>query len=134
MELIVHDDYMATRTGLQHTAKLVTLMTKGRMYVPTAHRQMCASTFDRIPESPGQNPCPELEEHGGIWTFDPNKTNQTIKDGKRYATGIRSAVAMTWNPIDKHFILFSMAATTCIEPGLPCIQDGKTRYCHPKNS
>ena len=61
---------------------------------------MCQQ-FDRIPESPGQNPCPELEEHGGIWTFDPNKTNQTIKDGKRYATGIRSAVAMTWNPNDK---------------------------------
>jgi glucose/arabinose dehydrogenase len=33
--------------------------------------------------------------------FDPNKKNQTIKDGKRYATGIRSAVAITWNPLDK---------------------------------
>jgi mono/diheme cytochrome c family protein len=33
--------------------------------------------------------------------FDPNKKNQTIKDGKRYATGIRSTVAITWNPVDK---------------------------------
>ena len=101
MELIVHDDYMHDPHGAQHTAKPVTFDDKGRMYVPYGAPSDVCQQFDRIPESPGQNPCPELEEHGGIWTFDPNKTNQTIKDGKRYATGIRSAVAMTWNPNDK---------------------------------
>lgn len=101
MELIVHDDYMHDPHGAQHTAKPVTFDDKGRMYVPYGAPSDVCQQFDRIPESPGQDPCPELEEHGGIWTFDPNKPNQTIKDGKRYATGIRSAVAMTWNPNDK---------------------------------
>src|SRR5690606_36443635 len=39
---------------------------------------------------------PELEWHGGIWQFDANKLRQTERDGRRYATGVRSAVAMAW--------------------------------------
>lgn len=101
LELILHDDYMHDPHGAQHTAKPVTFDDKGRMFVPFGAPSDVCQQFDRIPGSPGMNPCPELEEHGGIWTFDPNKTNQTIKDGKRYATGIRSAVAITWNANDK---------------------------------
>ena len=37
----------------------------------------------------------------GVWQFDARKVGQTEKDGKRYATGIRSLVAMTWNPFVK---------------------------------
>ena len=72
------------------------------MYVPFGSPSDVCQEMDRIPGAPGQNPCPELEEHGGVWKFDANKKNQTIKDGKRYATGVRSAVAITWNPDDKY--------------------------------
>jgi glucose/arabinose dehydrogenase len=40
-----------------------------------------------------------LEKHGGIWQFSASALNQTQDaDGHRYATGIRNAVAITWNP------------------------------------
>ncbi len=101
LELILHDDYKHDPHGYNHTAKPITFDDKGHMFVPFGSPSDVCQVFDRIPESPGQNPCPQLSEHAGIWMFDPNKKNQTIKDGKRYATGIRSAVAITWNPLDK---------------------------------
>ena len=101
MELILHDDFQHDPHGFSHTAKPLTFDDKGNMYVPFGSPSDVCQQLDRIPESPGQNPCPQLAEHAGIWQFNPNKTNQTIKDGKRYATGIRSAVALTWNPKDK---------------------------------
>lgn len=101
LETILYDDYLHDPHGFNHTAKPVTFDDKGNMYVPFGSPTDVCQEIDRIPASPGINPCPQLEEHAGIWKFDPAKKNQTIKDGKRYATGIRSAVAITWNPIDK---------------------------------
>ncbi len=101
MELILHDDYENDPHGSNHIAKPITFDDKGHMFVPFGSPSDVCQEFDRIPESIGQNPCPQLGEHAGIWMFDPNKKNQTIKDGKRYATGIRSTVAITWNTNDK---------------------------------
>lgn len=101
-ELILTDDYINDPHGSQHVTKPVTFDDKGNMYVPFGSPSDVCQEMDRVPGAPGQNPCPELEEHGGIWKFDANKKNQTIKDGKRYATGVRSAVAITWNPDDKN--------------------------------
>ena len=102
LELILTDDYRNDEHGFNHTAKPITFDDKGNMYVPFGSPSDVCQEMDRIPESPGQNPCPQLEEHAGIWMFDPNKKNQTIKEGKRFATGIRSAMAITWNPADKN--------------------------------
>lgn len=52
------------------------------------------------PGAPGRDPCPELETSGGIWSFRTDKTNQTIKDGVRVATGLHNAIALTVNPHD----------------------------------
>jgi mono/diheme cytochrome c family protein len=49
---------------------------------------------------PGLDPCPQLEDHGGIWVFDAETLNQTQKDGRKYATGIRSIVGLDWNHED----------------------------------
>lgn len=101
LETILYDDYLHDVHGFNHTAKPLAFDDKGNMYVPFGAPSDVCQEMDRIPGSPGQNPCPQLEEHAGIWIFNPNKLNQTIKDGKRFATGIRSAVGITWNPFDK---------------------------------
>ena len=102
LEVILTDDFYHDPYGHNHTAKAIAFDDKGNMYVPFGAPSDVCQVFDRIPESPGQNPCPQLAEHAGIWMFDPNKKNQTIKDGKRFATGIRSVVAINWNPVDKN--------------------------------
>ena len=96
-ELILKDDYKNAKFGYEHIAKPIAFDQKGNMYVPFGSPGDICQEFNRRPGSQGMNPCPQLEWHGGIWQFDANKPNQTQKDGKRYATGIRSVVAMDWN-------------------------------------
>jgi glucose/arabinose dehydrogenase/cytochrome c553 len=88
-----------------HTTKPLAFDTKGNMYVPFGTPSDANQDIDKygpigIPNGKGLDPATELATHGGIWRFDANKTNQTQKDGVRYATGIRSVVGMTWNPGD----------------------------------
>jgi glucose/arabinose dehydrogenase len=96
-EAVVIDDYQSRPYGTEHITKPITFDDKGHIYVPFgAPGDMC-QVENRVPGSPGKFPCPELEIHGGVWQFDANKTGQMQADGKRYATGIRSLVAMEWN-------------------------------------
>ena len=96
-ELILIDDYKNDVDGSEHIAKPVIFDKKGGMYVPFGSPGDACQELKRVPGSLGKNPCPELSEHGGIWRFDAAKKGQTIKDGKLYATGLRSVVAFDWN-------------------------------------
>ena len=100
IELILTDDYKNDIHGHEHVGKPLTFDEDGHMYVPYGAPSDVCQVTNRTPGLPGQDPCPELSEHGGIWQFDANKSNQTQKDGKRYATGIRSVIAMDWNYAD----------------------------------
>lgn len=98
-EIILTDDHPH---GMhEHIAKPVSFDDKGNMYVPFGAPSNACQERNRTPKSPGINPCPLLEDHAGVWVFDANKQGQTQKDGKRYATGLRSIVGMDWNAADK---------------------------------
>ena len=81
----------------EHAAKSFALDGNGGIFVNIGAPSNCCQVENRTPGSPGQDPCPLLEEHAGIWKFDANKIAQQAKDGKRYASGIRNAVALAWN-------------------------------------
>jgi glucose/arabinose dehydrogenase len=53
---------------------------------------------NRIPRSPGRDPCAELERHAGLWRFDANRAGQQFADGRRWATGLRNAEALGVQP------------------------------------
>ncbi len=80
-----------------HAAKTLAFDGRGGMYVNVGAPGNACQAQDRQAGSPGQDPCPELERQGGIWRFDAARTGQRQQDGARYATGIRNAVAITWN-------------------------------------
>jgi glucose/arabinose dehydrogenase len=101
VELIMKDDFRNDEHGYEHIAKPITFDDKGNLYVQFGAPGDVCQTMERIPGAPGLDPCPQLEEHGGVWRFDANKLNQTQKDGYRYATGIRSIVGMDWNHSQK---------------------------------
>ncbi|MEO8583518.1 MAG: PQQ-dependent sugar dehydrogenase [Flavitalea sp.] len=88
-------------TGLvnkrQHAAKTIALDDAGNIYVNIGAPSNSCQIKDRENGSRGQDPCPILEQAGGIWKFKADKLNQTYKDGSRYATGIRNGVAVFWN-------------------------------------
>lgn len=81
-----------------HAAKSFTFDDSGNLYVNIGGPSNACQEEARTPGSPGMDPCPQLEEHGGVWQFDANTTGQTVQGEKdRFATGIRNAVALEWN-------------------------------------
>lgn len=89
-----------------HTTKPVAFDNKGYMYIPFGSPSDAGQDIKLYgpigtPGGKGLDPAPEREMHAGIWRFQADKTNQTQKDGTKFATGIRSVVGMQWNPKDE---------------------------------
>ena len=106
-EIVFTDDHLHGKHW--HITKPIAFDDKGHLYIPFgAPSNACQDlihTPGGTPGITGLDPCPELENHGGIWQFDANKTGLTQKDGRRFATGIRSVVAMDWNKEDKNLYI-----------------------------
>lgn len=99
-ELILTDDFNSKVHGSEHIAKPITFDNAGHMYVPFGSPSDACQVQNRVPGSKGEYPCSQLYEYAGIWQFDANKPGQFQKDGKHYATGLRSVVALNWNNAD----------------------------------
>jgi glucose/arabinose dehydrogenase/mono/diheme cytochrome c family protein len=98
-EIIVHDDH--AHGSHEHIGKPIAFDEEGHIFVPFGAPNNACQNPKRTPLVPGQDPCPLLEDHGGIWRFDAEKVGQTQKDGVFYASGLRSIVALDWNTSDQ---------------------------------
>ncbi len=85
----------------QHADKTFALDPKGTLYINVGAPSNSCQEQDRQPGSQGRNPCPILEKYGGVWVFDGNKLDQKASEGRRFATGMRNAVAIAWNASEK---------------------------------
>ncbi|MGQ0562230.1 MAG: PQQ-dependent sugar dehydrogenase [Gemmatimonadota bacterium] len=81
-----------------HAAKSIALGRGNDLFVNVGSRTNSCQAEDRSIGSAGIDPCRELETRAGIWLFDTNKRKQTQQDGRRYATGLRNVVALTFGP------------------------------------
>jgi len=88
----------------EHQTKPLAFDNQGHMFVGWGAGSNASQVKNRQPGSPGvgtpdspTDGSPFLVDHGGIWMFDENKTNQKQADGVKYATGLRSIVAMEWD-------------------------------------
>jgi len=87
-------------SGGGHTAKPITFDKEGHMYVQAGVPSNSCQQADRTPGSRGHDPCPQLEQFGGVWRFVASARNQDqMTDGIRYSTGHRNVVALEWNPV-----------------------------------
>jgi glucose/arabinose dehydrogenase/mono/diheme cytochrome c family protein len=77
---------------------------KGSMYVDVATPTNACQVQNRQLESPGVDPCTELETRGGVWRYDANKTNQKFSPAARYATGIRNAEGFAFDSSGRLFV------------------------------
>jgi glucose/arabinose dehydrogenase len=85
-------------TGSHHSHNFV--LQGKTLYLNIGSASNTCQQKDRQPESPGFNPCTELDTRAGIWEFDANRLRQKPSDGRRFATGLRNSVALTRNPSD----------------------------------
>ena len=81
-----------------HASKGFAFDGEGGMYVNVGAPANACQSEDREPGVPGMDPCPLLENHGGVWRFDADRPGQTQASGTRYATGMRQNFAMAWHP------------------------------------
>ncbi len=82
----------------QHQDKTFALDNQGNIFVNVGAPSNACQVIDRTPGSKGQDPCPQLERHAGIWKFRMDQPGQDqMKNGTRYASGIRNSIAIAWN-------------------------------------
>lgn len=80
----------------EHSDKGLAFDDKGALYVNVGSPSNACQTRDRQKGSPGQDPCPVLEKHSGIWKFDAGKLNQKQEDGTKIVTGLRQEPDVAW--------------------------------------
>jgi glucose/arabinose dehydrogenase len=81
-----------------HISKTVVLAGNRRLFVNIGSASNACQVANRVAQSPGVFPCPELPIRAGVWLFNARGTNQTQNDGQHYATGLRNMVALAVNP------------------------------------
>lgn len=73
-----------------HPMHPFTIDAKGNLFVAMGSATNTCEVKNRMPKSPGNVPCTELETRAGVWRYDANKTDQVFSPKERYATGIRN--------------------------------------------
>jgi glucose/arabinose dehydrogenase/mono/diheme cytochrome c family protein len=92
-----------------HDAKAFAFDPEGNLFVDVGSPQNVASTGDRRLGAKGVDPTELQKEHGGIWRFKSDLPNQEqLRDGYRYASGLRHVLSLAWNPTRQAFFMVMM--------------------------
>ena len=86
-----------------HRARNIAVGGDGALYINVGSRTNSCQKEDRGNESPGIDPCTELQTRAGIWKYDANKTGQAFSAKERFATGIRNGMGIAVAPDGKVF-------------------------------
>jgi glucose/arabinose dehydrogenase len=76
----------------------------GNLFIDLASATNACEVKNRMPHSPGHDPCIELETRGGIWRYDANKTNQRFSPRERFATGLRNGEGFDFDADGRLFV------------------------------
>jgi glucose/arabinose dehydrogenase len=110
-----------------HQDKGIAFDGRGGLYVSIGAPSNACQPQDRRPRLAGQDPCPMLENSGGIWKFDENKLGQKQTDGTRYATGLRQMPALTWHDGALYTVMNNRDQLEGLWPDLFTAEDNQTR-------
>ncbi|MBA2125281.1 glucose dehydrogenase [Hyphomicrobium methylovorum] len=73
-----------------HPMHPFTIDGSGNLFVSMGSATNACEVKNRMPRSPGKDPCVELETRAGIWRYDANKQDQVFSPKERFASGIRN--------------------------------------------
>ena len=76
----------------------------GNLFVDLGSATNACEVKNRMPHSPGHDPCNELETRGGIWRYDANRTNQRFSPKERFATGLRNGEGFDFDAEGRLFV------------------------------
>src|SRR5882724_9046968 len=64
---------------------------RGALYVNSGSATNACQVQNRMPRSPGHQPCTELETRAGIWRYEAERTGQRFSPAERFVTGLRNS-------------------------------------------
>jgi glucose/arabinose dehydrogenase/mono/diheme cytochrome c family protein len=76
---------------------------QGALYVDLGSATNSCQAENRMPNSPGHQPCTELETRAGIWRYDANRTGQRFSPAERVATGLRNGEGIAFDSAGRIF-------------------------------
>lgn len=93
----------------QHSAKAFAFDGSGNLYVDVGAPSNASGQPDRARGARGVDPAPLLRRQGGIWRFPAGAVGQyQMRDGERYATGLRNVLALAWQPVSRQLFAVQM--------------------------
>lgn len=87
----------------EHPMHPFAISAKGEIFVNMGAATNSCQLKNRMRESPGEQPCRELEIHGGIWRYSATALNQTFSPRERFATGLRNAGGIAFDSSGRIF-------------------------------
>jgi glucose/arabinose dehydrogenase/mono/diheme cytochrome c family protein len=76
---------------------------QGALYVDSGSATNSCQVENRMPNSPGIQPCTELQTRAGIWLYDANRTGQQFSPAERFATGLRNGEGIAFDSAGRIF-------------------------------
>jgi glucose/arabinose dehydrogenase len=86
-----------------HRPRPFAIDAEGNLFVDLGSATNACQRDNRAEESPGIDPCVELETRAGIWRFDATKRDQVFSASKRFATGLRNAEGIDFDATGRIF-------------------------------
>ena len=77
---------------------------QGNLLVSMGAATNACEVQNRMPHSPGNDPCTELETRAGIWRYDANKPDQVFSPKERFATGIRNGEGFDFDTAGRLYV------------------------------
>jgi glucose/arabinose dehydrogenase len=118
-------------TEHEHHDKGLTFDGKGFLYINVGSPSNACQSRDRQKGIVGQDPCPLLATHGGIWRFDENKLHQKQSDGERFVTGLRQEPAITWHDGAVYIVMNNRDQLDTLWPGKFTAEENAMRPAEP---
>ena len=87
-----------------HRPRPFAITPKGDLFVDLGSATNSCQRDNRAEDSPGIDPCVELETRAGIWRFDADQKDQIFSSAKRFAAGLRNAEGIDF---DAHGRIFA---------------------------
>ena len=114
-----------------HTDKDIAFDDRGNVYVNIGLPSNACGNPDRQPGSKGLDPCPQLENGGGVWKFAADTPGQVYSPTNRYATGMRQGLALAWHDGHLYMAMNSRDSIDTMYPEIFTPQDNQERPLEP---
>jgi glucose/arabinose dehydrogenase/mono/diheme cytochrome c family protein len=87
-----------------HPMHPFTISTAGDLLIDLGSATNACEEKNRMPHSPGKQPCVERETRGGVWRYDASKMDQRFSPAERFATGIRNGEGFAIDAAGRIFV------------------------------